>query len=678
VKVSNILDQIDGGSMALPQFQRGYVWNRNQVRGVMHSLYRGWPIGGLLAWITSADTAESRGDKNLPPGSVTLLLDGQQRVTTLYGIIRGTPPPFFDGNAAAFTDLYFNLEDEVFEFYRPSAMADSPLWINVTELMQIGAGKAIGNLYANAKLGDDLRGSQRFQEYINRLAAIDAIKQVNLHVEEVTGEDKTVDVVVEIFNLVNSGGTKLSKGDLALARIGAGWPEARDELRARLGKWRRARFDFGMDWLLRNINTIVTGEALFSALRDVDTPTIADGLNRAEYSIDWLLNLISSRLGLDHDRVLGGRYAFPVMSRYLQQNGGKITDHRQQGKLLYWYVHSFLWGRYAGSTESIINQDLAAIEGKITVDGLADGADPLDRLIAQLRRSRGNLTVRDDDFSGWSQGARFYPLLYLLTRAWGARDLCDGNVLSKHLLGSRSSLELHHVFPKAFLYRNGYDKTEVNALANFAFLTAECNRALSDRPPHKYFEEVEDRQPGALASQWIPMNRDLWRVENYRAFLAERRRMLADAANRLLEDLLAGGASQIGQAEEPVAEPDESTVPGETPTAGAALVGIAASEEDEQKLECAYWAEAQGLPSPQIDYVYADPVSGEQLAVFDLAWPEGIQEGLTPPVTVLLEEPPETEQAANHAGYLFFTSVEEFQTYAREHSLVEQAAVPSA
>jgi hypothetical protein len=414
-------------------------------------------------------------------------------------------------------------------------------------------------------------------------------------------------------------------------------------------------------------------EALFSVLRNVDTLTIADGLDRAEYSIDWLLNLISSRLGLDHDRVLGGRYAFPVMTRYLQQNGGKITDHRQQGKLLYWYVHSFLWGRHTGSTESVLNQDLAAIEGKAVVNGAAEGADPLDRLIAQLRRSRGDLTVRDVDFSGWSQGARFYSLLYLLTRVWGARDLGDGNVLSKHLLGSRSGLELHHVFPKAFLYKNGSDKTEVNALANFAFLSAESNRALSDRPPHEYFEEVEERQPGALRSQWIPLNRELWRVENYREFLAERRRMLANAANRLLEDLLAGEDSQFSQAEEPVAEQDDSTLLGETPTAGD-LVGDAASEEDEQKLECAYWAEERGLPSPQIDYVYAHPISGEQLAVFDLAWPQGLQEGPTPPVAVLLEEPPETEQAANHAGYLFFTNLEEFKTYVRDYSLVEQAA----
>ncbi len=664
MKVSDILNQIEGGSMALPQFQRGYVWNREQVRGVMQSLYRGWPIGGLLAWVTSADTAESRGDQNLPPGSVKLLLDGQQRITTLYGIIRGTPPPFFDGNAAAFTGLYFHLDDEVFEFYRQNRMDGNPLWVNVTELMQIGAGKAIGNLYGNEAVKGD------FQTYINRLTAIDAIKQVDLHVEEVTGRDKTVDVVVEIFNLVNSGGTKLSKGDLALARIGAGWPEARDELRARLSKWHNAGFNFEMDWLLRNVNTIVTGEALFSAMRDADTQTVADGLERAERSIDTLLNLISSRLGLDHDRVLGGRYAFPVMSRFLQQNGGDLTDYHQQGKLLYWYVHSFLWGRYAGSTETVINQDLAVIEGTKSVDGAADGEDPLARLVDQLRRSRGDLTVREGDFSGWSQGARFYPLLYLLTRVWGARDWGNGNALSMHLLGKFSSLQLHHVFPKAYLYKNGYDKTEVNALANFAFLTAKTNQQLSDRSPYEYFEEVEKKQPGALQSQWIPMDRDLWRVENYRGFLAARRQLLADAANRLLEDLLAGQSLQGDVVSEP-SPTDLKSVPTEEEVAVPILAEAAVLPEDDEKLACAYWAEEIGLPSPQIDFVYVDEGSGEDLAIFDLAWPDGLQPGLSQPAAVLLDEPREVEESANRAGYRFFTTVEEFKQYVEKTILAD-------
>ncbi len=645
MKVSDILNQIEGGSMALPQFQRGYVWNREQVRGVMGSLYRGWPIGGLLAWVTSADTAEPRGDQNLPPGQVKLLLDGQQRITTLYGLIRGTQPPFFDGNAAAFTGLYFHLDDEVFEFYRPTRMDGNPMWVNVTELMQMGAGKAIGNLYGNENVSGD------FQTYINRLTAIDAIKQVDLHIEEVTGRDKTVDVVVEIFNLVNSGGTKLSKGDLALARIGAGWPEARDELRARLSKWRNAGFNFEMDWLLRNINTIVTGEALFSALRDTDTQTVEDGLKKAESSIDTLLNLISSRLGLDHDRVLGGRYAFPVMSRFLQQNGGDLTDYHQQGKLLYWYVHSFLWGWYAGSTETVLNRDLAAIQGLQYVDGAADGVDPLDRLIDQLRRSRGDLTVREADFSGWSQGARFYPLLYLLTRVWGARDWGNGNALSMHLLGKFSSLQLHHIFPKAYLYKNGYDKTEVNALANFAFLTAKTNQELSDRPPHEYFKEVAEKQPGALESQWIPMDPDLWRVENYRKFLAARRQLLADASNRLLEDLLAGQSLQ-GDADIEPASADVESAPTEDEASTAIVVGTGTSREDDEKLECAYWAEENGLPSPQIDFVCADENSGEALAV-------------------LLNEAREVEEAANRAGYRFFTTVKEFKEYVEMTVLAE-------
>jgi hypothetical protein len=119
--------------------------------------------------------------------------------------------------------------------------------------------------------------------------------------------------------------------------------------------------------------------------------------------------MVSGRLGIDHNDVLGGRYAFPVMSRYLVQRGGKLHDVYEQNKLLYWYVQSFLWGRFAGSTESVLNQDLRAIEQ-------TDGG--LDRLIEQLRLWRGTLEVRPQDFGGWSLGARFYPMLYLLTRVY--------------------------------------------------------------------------------------------------------------------------------------------------------------------------------------------------------------------------------------------------------------------
>ena len=110
MKIQTILDQIDLGSMALPEFQRGYVWNRNQVRSFINSLYRRYPVGSLLVWVTRTESADARGDSKLPPGVVKLILDGQQRMTSLYGIIRGEPPKFFEGNPKTILGLFFNLE----------------------------------------------------------------------------------------------------------------------------------------------------------------------------------------------------------------------------------------------------------------------------------------------------------------------------------------------------------------------------------------------------------------------------------------------------------------------------------------------------------------------------------------------------------------------------------------
>src|SRR5690606_8197021 len=206
--------------------------------------------------------------------------------------------------------------DEVFQFYLPLKMAGDPHWISVTELMQKGLGHFLHRIAQNPELAPNL------PTYINRLNAITAICDRDLHIEEITGQDKTVDIVVEIFNKVNSGGTKLSKGDLALAKICAQWPDARDEMNARLKKWERAGYHFRLDWFLRCINAIVTGEAMFSAFSDVGPAEFKQGLVNAEYAVDTLLNIISSRLGLDHDRVLGSRYSFPLLAHYLMRRGG--------------------------------------------------------------------------------------------------------------------------------------------------------------------------------------------------------------------------------------------------------------------------------------------------------------------------------------------------------------------
>jgi len=256
MKISTILDHIDSGHMALPEFQRGYVWNGDQVRKLFTSLYLRRPVGGLLVWATESKSAAHRGDGPLAAGVVKLLLDGQQRMTSLYGVVRGKPPKFFDGNPKAFTGLRFHLEQEAFAFYQPVTMKDDPLWIDVTALMSRGQA---GHESLVEQLAEDPRVGVKAVKYSARISRILGILDIALYTEEVTGADKTLDVVVDIFNMVNSGGTKLSKGDLALAKICADWPEARATMKAKLKEWANAEFHFNLDWLLRSVNTVLTG-----------------------------------------------------------------------------------------------------------------------------------------------------------------------------------------------------------------------------------------------------------------------------------------------------------------------------------------------------------------------------------------------------------------------------------
>ncbi len=611
LKIATILDYIDNGHMVLPEFQRGYVWNRDQVRGLFDSLYRGYPIGGLLVWQTESKGVGYRGGEPLAAGMVDLLLDGQQRMTSIYGVVRGRPPAFFDGNANTFMGLYFHLEDENFIFYRPR-MANDALWTEVSELMQHGV-HGIGKYMARFSAIPEL--APQVNKYVKRLLTLLSITEVHLHVDEVTGADKSLDVVVDIFNRVNSGGTKLSQGDLALAKICVDWPKARDLMKDRLKNWQEARFNFTLDWLLRSINTVLTGEARFTYLHDKSAEQIQNGLSRATKSIDSALNMIGGRLGLDHDRVLFGRFAIPVMARFLDQRNAPL-DGRERDKLLFWYIQAGMWGRFSGSTETSIDQDLALLEG---------GAGDLDRLIEELGLWHGgDLWTEPAHFRGWSLGARFYPVLYMLTRMGEAKDWGTGLPLKAGMLGRHNTLEVHHIFPKAQFYKHGYRKVEVNALANFCFLTKYTNLTISDRLPAEYFPEIAAKHPGALASQWIPPDAALWNVDNYLEFLEARRVLLSKETNGRLAELLHGDGRWLQSF--PTADTETPWV---TP---AVVVGGITSGEEEQVLETLNeWIAAQGLPRGMLAYDFADADTGEQRAVFDLAWPNGIQQELSQP-----------------------------------------------
>jgi hypothetical protein len=382
-------------------------------------------------------------------------------------------------------------------------------------------------------------------------------------------------------------------------------------------------------------------------LHEKSAAELQDGLVRSTKHIDTALNLIGGRLGLDHDQVLFGRFGIPVIARYLDQRQARkagTMDEKERDKMLFWYAQAAMWGRFSGATESSIDQDLAALEGEY---------GGMDKLLDQLRLWHGGLRAEPGHFTGWSLGARFYPVLYLITRMGEARDWGTGMPLKANLLGKMSKLEVHHIFPKARLYKStkGYSRSEVNALANFCFLTKDTNLDISDTPPEIYFPQVEAAHPGALASQWIPLDPSLWKIERFRDFLEARKELLADELNRRMEELLHGDTRWL-------------TGPVSAPRPTSEAPGGITSEDEEAQLETLNnWVEAKGLPRGILPFDIADLQTGEQIAVLDLAWPNGIQEELSQPVAVLLNEDSATIAIASQAGFRCFTDVVAFRRY---------------
>ena len=124
-----------------------------------------------------------------------------------------------------------------------------------------------------------------------------------------------------------------------------------------------------------------------------------------KYVSAWL-DVIASRLGLDHHRVIFSPFALAIMARLMHDNGGWLSDAATQCRMLYWYVHTGMWGRArGGSTETVLTQDLDALASNGVVG-----------LIETMRQSRGDLVVRESDFAGSTMGSRFYPTLYMLMR----------------------------------------------------------------------------------------------------------------------------------------------------------------------------------------------------------------------------------------------------------------------
>lgn len=534
--VEDLLKDIDRRHLILPEFQRGYVWTRDQVRAFAGSLYRGYPSGSFLIWKTP-NPGRIRGMTQPEDDSAfyNLILDGQQRLTSLYTLMRGEPPPFYEGEKLFF-DLYFNLIDETFSYFKPMTMKGRAEWIPVTSFFKEGLAKFI-QLRSD---GDD-EAKKLYFENLDRLQKLEAIKTYPYYMKTIT--EPRMDRVVDIFNLVNSSGTALSKSDLALAYICSAWPEARDSFKSAQARFSQHHFDFSLEFLTRATATVATGSGLYEPLYRTDISAVKQAWQRVETILEYLINILRGNAHIDSSRDLRSPMPLITLINYLSRKGGTFSTDAETRDLLHWMYAALMWGRYTGSSETKLNADIASL----------DLAAPANALRENLLQQRGRLKVEPRDLDKAGTRSPFFTMAYIVARSKGALDWFSGQALRSAGIGSTFAVEAHHIFPSSLLYKHRYsssdpqDKQRVNEIANLAFINKGTNIKISNKDPLGYLRDVRQRFPGALEAQFVPMDEALWTIDRYEEFVAARRRLIADAINRFMDEMQ--GQSSDGRGE---------------------------------------------------------------------------------------------------------------------------------
>ena len=519
--IQDLLSQISRDEILLPEFQRGYVWNRDQVRGLMQSLYRKHPTGHLLIWRTYKPSLV-RGGEAARDGHSLLLLDGQQRLTTLYVLFKGAAPRFYEGESLFF-DLHFNMQTEEFRFWQKSRMENNPAWIGVHEFLQEGLAALLERL---EQLDEERRTI--VGQNLSRLSRLDQVRDYTYTVDQVSGDHYSVEEVVDIFNRVNSRGTPLTRADLALAYVCSLWPEARAEMRTFSGKMAERGFAVDLNFLVRCLAAAATGSVLLEgSFLKTPAATLQDAWQKMQPAFEHLVSVLRQEAFISGLDDLPTNFVLIPATIYLARQGGQFPTDAVRRRFIRWIFLAGLWARYSGSTDTKLQQDVALVTGH--------DLDPTHELEAAILRERGRVTLQEGDLDRARIDSAVARLSRLVARHRDARDWFTGVRIYDPATGKSLGEERHRIFPRRVLEKAGFeDTTRINAVANRALLGQPAPRDYRGTSPAEYLPEVDEHQPSALRAQSIPMDRALWQPERFLDFLAARRRLLAEAMNEFI------------------------------------------------------------------------------------------------------------------------------------------------
>ena len=566
IPIGTLVDMYKRGEMRLPEIQRRYVWKATRVRDLLDSLYRGYPSGSILMWET--DEPVPTRDFAIAQDSTAfagrkLLLDGQQRLTSLTAVlngekvsVRGRKRPIeilfnLDHPEGAPTDVLEVESDEDSPVLAEDEVTDDaddaedgeeglqeklsrrtfvvasrnlmsqPQWVSVSEIF-----RNTNDAELLEKAGIESFKDPRFQKYSDRLKKVRAIKNYH-YVVHVLERSMSYEEVTEIFVRVNSLGAKLRSSDLALAQMTSRWPNLLKQLEEFQEECEQSWFTIDLGQLVRAIVVFATRQCLFRAVASTPVEKLKAGWEEAKEGLRFAINFLRTNAGIEDESLLSSPMFIHALAAVSRTKDNRLTADEQRG-LLHWLLVANARGRYSrGSTETLLNEDLAII---------FRGGD-LAALMEPVKRQFGRLHIEPGDLAGRGVNSPLFSLAYLALKAAGAKDWYSGLGLSLTHQGKLHFIQWHHVIPKSLLKSKGYETGEINEIANMAFITGQTNRRISNKEAAEYLASIVKKQgESALESQCVPTDPALWSIDRYRDFLQVRREALAARMNAFIRE----------------------------------------------------------------------------------------------------------------------------------------------
>lgn len=575
--LSNLLHYIDLGDIGLPDIQRPFVWSNAKVRDLFDSMYKGFPIGYLLFWENAAvDGVRQIGDGDKAHKVPNrLIVDGQQRLTSLYAVFRGKR--VLDANyAERQIEVAFNPRTARFDV-ADAAIRRDPEWIaNISDLWSSArSSRKIVNDYIEqasrkAPLSDD---EEEFVAHnLDRLFDLQKYPFTALEIASSVDEEQVADIFVRI----NSEGVKLNQADFILTLLSVFWDEGRKELEDFCRRSRAVPSRTGdaspynhfiepdPDQLLRVSVALGFGrgrlKSVYQILRGKDPDTGAvtadlryrqfEALKEAQVKVLDLRNwhqFLKALVGVGYragemissQNALLYAYAFYLWGR---ETLG-VAEHQLQRTIGRWFFFTSLTGRYTSSPETVMEQDLNRLKA---ISSGEEFLALLDELIAsELTNDYWTITLPSDLATSSARNPQLFAYVASQNRL-GARVLFSGKTVSElidpALKATKKPLERHHLFPRGWLEDNGFeDLRDINQMANYALLEWPDNIDIGKKAPFIYFPDIEQRfadQPQVwskmLADHALPAG---WQNMSYPDFLQTRRVLMADIIRKGFESL---------------------------------------------------------------------------------------------------------------------------------------------